>query len=260
MKQAIRLYRSDIVNRARTALERNGYPRLQMILLVTITGAAGFVASFTLLHLGLTQMWERYLLAFAIAYISFLFLLWLWLKTKAEDYTDIPGVSGSPSSGAHGGDVYYTFSGGGGHFGGGGASSSFDVSHEPLSAVLPSDAGPVGDVLEATTGAGEFAVPLVVIVLIFVVVSALAITTGWIIYSAPELFAELMIDGALTAGLYKSLSRLESRHWLETALRRTFLPFVFAAIIVSSAAWGMKLYYSEAHTIGDVIRQVKKGG
>jgi hypothetical protein len=51
--------RATEVQRIRVRVERDGYPRLHMALLVLITGGAGFVASFLLLHAGLHQMWLR---------------------------------------------------------------------------------------------------------------------------------------------------------------------------------------------------------
>ena len=119
------LQRHQLVARLRSRLVRQSFPRLQMLLLVSLTGAVGFVASFTLLRLGLTEMWLRYLAAFSFAYLAFLGLLWLWLRTRAEDFIDIPDVSGmSPThSGMHDPS---NFTGGGGSGGGGGASGSFD--------------------------------------------------------------------------------------------------------------------------------------
>jgi len=55
----------------------------------------------------------------------FLFLLWLWLRTKAEDYADLPDFSGSPSFGT--GDTGAPYVGHGGDFGGGGTTASFDA-------------------------------------------------------------------------------------------------------------------------------------
>lgn len=49
------------------SLERDSYPRLQMLLIVMLTGAAGFVVSFLLLRAGLGDMWLRYLAAFCAA-------------------------------------------------------------------------------------------------------------------------------------------------------------------------------------------------
>ena len=64
-----------------------------MLLLVAITGVSGSVASYLLLlRAGLTEMWVRYLAAFAVTYLVFLVLLWLWMRTRAEDYADVSGL------------------------------------------------------------------------------------------------------------------------------------------------------------------------
>ena len=137
MRQLPFFYRDREVARMRQQLERHSFPRLQMSLLVGITGAAGFVASFVLLHAGLLTMWVRYLAAFAVAYGVFLALLWLWLRTKLDDYLDLPDLSGGNWSSGHcpdvaGVDAEPLHSGGGGDFGGGGASASFDAPAAPL--------------------------------------------------------------------------------------------------------------------------------
>lgn len=244
------LQRHQLVARLRDRLERQGFPRLQMLLLVSLTGAAGFVASFTLLRLGLTEMWLRYLAAFSFAYLAFLVLLWLWLRTKAEDYVDIPDVSGlsPPHDGRHDFD---DFSGGDGSFGGGGASGSFDSQHSDARGDAVSET--MNSVGDAVSGADEFALPLVVIFF----VGALLLSSLGIVYSAPILFAELLVDGVLAASLYRRLRGLESQHWLETALKRTAWPFVVTGLLVSAIGWGMKVYAPEAHSIGDVITHAK---
>lgn len=224
-----------------------------MLLLVTLTGASGFVASYILLHAGLVEMWLRYLASFGVAYLMFLFLLWLWLRTRAEDYTDFPDISGTPSPGSGGSGTCY--SGKGGDFGGGGASSTFDAPSESIS-VVGDSGSPVGDALGTVAEAEEFAIPLVILILL----GAMLFSSLFMIYSAPVLFAELLVDGVLSASLYRRLRGLETRHWLETALRRTALPFVLTAAIFSASGWGMALYAPEAHSIGDVISHSKQGG
>ena len=84
---------------------------------------------------------------------------------------------------------------------------------------------PVEGALEAAAQAEEFAIPLMLLVL----VGVLLFSSLFVVYSAPTLFAELLLDGVLAAGLYRRLSRVERRHWLETALRRTFWPFLLTA-------------------------------
>lgn len=248
MKVRVRLNRSQEIHRLRRALEREGIPRTQMSLLVMFTGIAGFVASYMLLHAGLTEMWLRYLVSFGIAYLAFLLLLWIWLRARADDYNDIPDLSDvvpSPSGTGSSGSCY---SGKGGDFGGGGASSSFEAPVDGTSIV--GDSGDiVGEAVGAAAHAEELAIPLIVI--IFIV--AMLFSTLFMIYSAPALFAELLVDGVLSASLYHRLRGLETRHWIETAIRRTAWPFILTALLVSVIGWGMSLYAPGAHTIGDVI-------
>lgn len=120
-------HRHREIRRLEGELERESFPRLQMSLLVMLTGASGFVASYVFLRAGLVEMWLRYLASFGVAYLVFLALLWLWLRTRADDYADVPDVSGLISDGDGVGTAY---SGQGGDFGGGGASGSFDTSTE----------------------------------------------------------------------------------------------------------------------------------
>ncbi len=248
--------RAHEVLRLQGKLEHDGFPRLQMLLIVAMTGGVGFLASFVLLRAGLAEMWLRYLVAFGMAYLGFLFLLWLWLRTRAEDYVDVPDFSGlGPSGGSS--DAAPAFAGRGGNFGGGGASGTYDhpIGTPPVdaSAAGPDHGGAVGETLSAAASADEFAIPL----LVLVALGALLLSSLWVVYSAPVLFAELLVDGVLAAGLYRRLRRLEYQHWLETAIRRTVWPFVLTAIIVCVAAWGMSVYAPEAHSIGEVMIHAK---
>ncbi|HEX5277217.1 MAG TPA: hypothetical protein VFW42_06075 [Fluviicoccus sp.] len=222
MKIRPRFNRRVEVHRIRDMLERHGYPRLQMLLLVVLTGASGFLSSTLLLKMGLSVMWLRYPLAVGVAYLVFLGLLWWWLRSRAEDYSSLdPGSLPGRSDGG--------VEGQGGEFGGGGASGSFaDGTGE-------SD-GPVEGALEAAAQAEEFAIPLVLMVL----GAVLLFSSLLMVYSAPTLFAELLLDGVLAAGLYRRLSRVERRHWLETAIRRTMWPFLLTAGVAAVLGWVMQ--------------------
>lgn len=246
-----RFHRHHEIQRIRGDLERDSFPRLQMLLLVAVTGASGFFASYIFLHAGLLEMWLRYLASFGVAYLMFLFLLWLWLRTTAEDYADFPDISGSPSSDT--GDTGTLYSGRGGDFGGGGTTASFDGPPAGITEVADGGSS-VGDALGSVADADEFAIPLLVLVL----AGALICSSMFMVYSAPALFAELLVDGVLSASLYRKLRGLETRHWFETALRRTIWPFVLTAVLVSATGWLMALYAPEAHSIADVVAHSKR--
>lgn len=238
--------RRQIIERIRHELERRGYPRLQMLLLVSLTGGAGFLASFALLHAGIETLAWRYGLAVAIAYVFFLLLLWLWLRLGPNDDTGFEDVlmEIADSVPARKGG----YQGGGGEYSGGGSSGRWeDASSEPLVELpeLP-DAGNLVD-------ADELAIPLGILLAVVTVVVTVLVASLSIVYSAPMLFAELLLDGVLAATLYRRLRRLDSRHWLQSALRRTFVPFAITALLMMAAGWGLSVYAPTARSLGEVL-------
>ncbi len=220
-----------------------------MSLIVGLTGAAGLLFSFMLLQAGVTSMALRYPLALLLAYGVFLLLLWLWLRTKAEDYVDMPDLSGLLPNGS--GSSTPSFEGGGGNFGGGGASGSFDG---PASTALPDvDASPLADAAGAVGDTDELAIPLIAVAFAL----GLALASLYVIYLAPVLFAELLVDGALSYALYRRIKATGSPHWLKSAVRRTVLPFVLTGMFVAAAGAAMAAYAPGAHTIGQVMQHTK---
>jgi hypothetical protein len=229
--------RSQLIDRVRRELEHRGYPRLQMLLLVSLTGGAGFLASYVLLHSGFETLSWRYGLSVAIAYVFFLLLLWLWLRTDAGGSDDIGETLGDlgetlgdladgvrPRGRRH--EHYH------------------DASSESL-ADLPE--------LPDVSDADELAIPLgILLAVVTLVVTVLAASLS-IVYSAPVLFAELLVDGVLAATLYRRLRRLDSRHWLHSAVRRTFMPFAITAVLMMAAGWGLSSYAPTAKSLGEVL-------
>src|SRR5512133_1360353 len=72
--------RERTIAKIRDLLQRRASPRIHMLVLVTVTGACGFIASFVMLKLGLTSMAARYLLAMTVAYCTYLMLIGAWLR------------------------------------------------------------------------------------------------------------------------------------------------------------------------------------
>jgi hypothetical protein len=216
-----RLRREDEVANIRERLLRFGFPRARMLLLVLLTGGSGLLASWLLLRAGLASMPLRYLLALCIAYAIFLLLVRRFAEHGDLDF-DIPG-SGSGNSHAVGS--------GGGRIDAGAASA-----HDHDAGWLDG-----ADAAEA--------LPL----LLVIAAIAIACASLWIVVSAPTLFAELLVDGALSATLYRRLRKLETRHWLDTAVRHTIGPFLVTAVVVVAFAFAAQHYRPHAHSLGEVF-------
>ena len=249
----LRLTRSHAVLQLRHQLEQDSFPRLQMALIVGLTGCFGLLSSFALLHAGIDSMALRYPLALGLAYLFFLALLWLWLRTKAEDYGDIPdlsgGGSGMPSPDCPGASPTFS-SGGGGDFGGGGATASFDGIGPPsLPGVEASPLQKLGDSAGSGLDADELAIPLIVVGLVI----GLALASFYVVYLAPSLLAELLFDGVLSFTLYRHLRGQDDSHWLHTAVRSTILPFGITAVFLAAVGWGMAIHAPGARSVGEVI-------
>lgn len=245
--------RSHAIQQAQRKLEAESYPRLQMTLIATLTGAFGLLSSFLLLRQGVESMAIRYPTAVLSAYVMFLFLIWLWLRTNRDDYVDVPDFSSPSGSGSGCGSGAESAapirSGSGGDFGGGGANASFDGAGSSV------DDGPglgseMGDAAGAIAEADELAIPLLAVVMAV----GLAFASLYVIYIAPTLLAEVLVDGALSYALYRYVRGDDSEHWLPTAVRRTVLPFLATAIFLAAAGAGMAAYAPGARSIGEVAR------
>lgn len=262
--------RDRAIETLRASLVRRVSPRRHMLGLVTVTGGTGFIASYLLLHAGMRSMTVRYPLATGIAYAVFLGLVWVWLRryrlathisrerdrTRVDlDIAELPFdqffSSASPVTHFDG------FGGGGGFDGGGGGSDWTDVPTSFNSVTAASHAGAGG------SGAGgggwdldldEGALWLVPIAIIAAVVLCVV---AYLLYLAPTLFAELLLDAGLATGLYRTLLRAEPRSWLATAVRSTAIPACFVAALLALAGAIMQGVYPDAASVGTVVRHLQ---
>lgn len=271
--------REHLVQKAKERLLRHGLPRLQMSLLVAMTGAAGFLTSFGLLKGGVDSMALRYPVAVGVAYGIFLLLLRIWLKMQEKSWSDIvdlpdgnavelalEGVQGLGRGLGQG--VGRGFSGGGGSFGGGGSSTSFEAPVSPLVASTPPPAPAIVRSSGGSSGGGkgfsfdfdlDDSAFLVVIAVVLVALAALGAAV-WVIWSAPVLLAEVLVDGLIMTALYRRLrQREEPTHWLLSAIRRTWIPALVVAILFSFAGYLLQKAVPEAKSIGPAVRAVTGG-
>lgn len=242
--------RALAVQRVKDRLVRESFPRIQMALLVSLTGGFGLLASFTMLQFGVDSMVLRYPLALACAYLFFLFLIWLWLRTNAEDYVDAADLTDLIPR-PHRTDCSPDFSsGGGGDFGGGGASGTFDGSTLPVEGADSSPLAAMRETVGAAADADELVIPLVAIVLAI----GIAVASLYVVYIAPLLFAEVMMDGALSYVLFRHLRGQDPQHWLSSAFHRTVWPFTATAVFLVAVGAAMAAYAPGAKSVGQVVK------
>jgi len=247
-------------------LEQQDYPRLQMTMMVMGTALAGMLASWILMHFGIIHMGWRYGCSVVCAYIAFLGLLRIWLHFEGRriqldmgivDVEDVVDLVDEAS------DIELpSFHGGGG---GGGSSSVQGSSFEssPQAPMLLPQPMPVQPVVSgggggSGSGGGSFDFSLdgdeaVVFILVAAALAAALLAAFWVIYQAPTILADVALNGALSAGLYKRLKKVEEdESWVFSAFKRTALPFVVVGILFAVAGHYMQAYAPEARSLGGV--------
>ena len=257
-----------------------------MMAILTVTGAAGFGVSYTLLHLGVVAMAVRYPVALLAAYGVFLVLLrvWLWTRRRAErrarrrgsrsDWDLVDVVDGVPSGGGGGGGggggIRF---GGGGGFSGGGAGGTWEPAPgTPMVVPMPRASGGGASYLSRAGGGaggksgGGWKLPgldldldddsggLIAIVLVIGIVVAIVAAASYVVLAAPTLLAEVLVDGIVLAGLYRRVRDIDDTDWFRTALRKTWLPAAALALILALAGWGIQAAVPAARSIGDAWR------
>lgn len=215
-----------------------------MTAIVLATGLAGFGVSVALLALGVASMPIRYTVAVLAAYAVFLLLVRLWAlyqRRRLEVHGSLADFVPDPD---HAATDVGTSVGGGGRFGGGGAGRSWEDE-----AVAP-DAAPV------TSGVPALDLDLdegwVLVVPVVVLVGGV-LAAVYVVYTAPVLLAEVLLDVVLVSGLYRRLRRLESRSWLTTAIRRTWVPVALVVLLVAAGGFVIQHVVPQADSIGDVL-------
>jgi hypothetical protein len=225
--------REELVRKTKDRLLRHGLPRFQMFVLLALTGATGFLASFLLLKSGVESMTLRYPVAVVLAYGVFLLLLRLWLKMQRGGWGEavdfgmnaLESVDGFAVS-----DAPHPM--GGGASPAGGSGSGFDFSF---------------DLDEAGF--------LVLLAALIVAVAALGAAL-WVLWIAPALLAEVLVDGLVLAALYRRLRRPQPTWWLTGAVRRTCVPALIVAVLLSGAGAILHRAVPGARSIGAAWKAV----
>ena len=252
--------RAHAVGRARRLLLRRGRPRMQMAFILLLTGCAGFLLSYVMLHAGVTSMALRYPVVIFLSYGVFLLLLRAWLALQR------PGRGDSPLDHVDadlnlldfhfpGGGGRAEGFGGGGDFGGGGAVGSWSDAAGDAPSAGGGGASFFGD-LDLSLDGDEGCLVVVAVLAVVAAVVAGLLASFYVIWLAPALLAEILVDGLLVAGLYRRTRDIEERHWLRTVVRRTLLPVALTLLFFTLAGYFMQRAAPEARSLAGFWKSI----
>lgn len=238
------LRRNRAVQLVRAQLARRGGSYFLLLLILSATGLAGFLASVGLRWAGLASMAVRYPVCVALAYLVFLFQIYLVVLFHRRHH----GRAGGPSDAGDqtldsidvvdaGTDVaVFSLSGDG---------STPVASGEKGSSWLDGLGGDAG-------GDDGFAAVLVVIVIVALVVAAV-VAALLVLVEAPVLLAEVLVDGALLAGMARRMRLANPHDWVFSVIRRTWLRAVVVAVLFAVGGILLSGLSPGATTVGEAL-------
>lgn len=243
--------------RVEQLLLATSFPRLHMVLILSLAAVGAFLTSATLVALGLNSMGGRYALAVVGGYLFFLSCVRVWIayqtrnwsfgRQKQRDYSgsldignvELPDLS---ALGDLGGSADAVFSGGGGSFGGAGASGSFDGGS--------SSGGSSSSALDGVGGGDGEGIAIVIAV---VALLGGLIALGFVVYSSPIMLAEVLLDVAVVGAVYRKNQRHQRGHWAAGVLGRTYKPALVLAVFAAIFGFAIQSLSPEHHTLGSVL-------
>jgi hypothetical protein len=210
-------------------LEGEGWPRLLLAAILVAAGLAAFGTAVLLLWSGyepFEPMAIRYPLSALAGYATFLLLIRSWIAARRGSSLDLDWIEYAVP------DVPTQS---------GGARSSHSSLESSLTDGWSFDLD--GDAVAW-------------IVVVGLCAAGALIAAVYAVYVAPVLLAEIAIDAAIVSTVYQRLSAEDSRHWLSTAIERTWIGAAVIVLTAAAAGYGFDIFVPEARSIGGVIRTV----
>ena len=229
--------RSRLLRQIEQRLRRDSLPRLEMSLMVGISGLSALLFSYLMLRWGADSMVLRYPAAVLLAYGVFLGLLRIWLALHARrepvsDPSETPNVL-----------------------------DALDVVDLGVDAgrCLSRTADSSGSALDAADGVvGALDLDaLTFLVLALVAAGAGVLACAYVIWSAPMLLAELVVDGLLIAGLHRHWRNRPPVDWWSGAVRRTWIPAVLVALFFGVSGFALESLSPGAPSIGPALHALR---
>ena len=244
--------REHLVAEIRDRLARLGAPRLQLLLIVVLAGTAAFLVSVAGLWWGVASMTLRYAIATVAGYVTFIALLRAWIAWQRGSWPDLDAGSDLLDvefdllrSGCK--EDARVFEGG--RSGGGDAASD-------VGGIQSDRAWPRGEsLLDLSLDFDDFWPVLLALV------CALGglLTVVYVVWTAPLLLAEVALDGAVFAAVYRRLHARDAAHWAATTVRRTWMLAVILVLFAAACGFAFEQIAPDAWSIGDVVRVLTTG-
>ncbi len=225
--------RTRAIQRIEHWLRNKRSPRLDMLFIVFWTGLSGFLASFLMLHLGLSIMWMRYPLAIGCAYLMFLALLWFWLRFQQRS-----NMHCSFDDAANPNDIMHVVDM---------ALDEQSLGKVELAGDTPTSAS-AADIAESLDLDGCVLIAIVITALF----GALALC-GYLVWLAPSFLAEILVDAVLMSKIYGKLRLTDRPHWSRTTIRHTLIPVLLLAVCFAVGGLMMQMLVPSAQSIGPVV-------
>jgi hypothetical protein len=207
--------------RLRAFLERHRSPRLMVCLMVAATGAAGLLATYLMLRAGLIWPVARWPLTVLLGYGAFLLLVRLWVAHEARRGTVTRALGGE------------------------------EPEPEPFPGARDRK-GSSGDGIDLSLDGDEGTA-----LLLLLIAAVVALGAGvYVVVIAPELLTEVLLDAAVSAGLYHRLRGTPGGDWLTAAWRRTRTPFLLVLVFFALAGLCVQWAFPGAHSLREVIRHL----
>jgi hypothetical protein len=242
--------------RVRHDLRQRRWLRLHAGLIGASTLAVAWVTSHGLLLASMDRLALRYGLAFTVAYLSLMGLLYLWarwLLSRHEGELDAPQIDGGGSGGPGvRADPAAFESGGGGDFGDGGG--------EALGEGTAKGAGELaGAAAEVVGAADEAAIVLIPLALVLALAVALGTLFGFAVFG---LFGVEVLLGVAVEIAFASLGgalafKAQREGWLAAALRRTAGPAVVMLIAVVALGAALDHWLPQARSLPHAIQLLR---
>ena len=198
-----------------------------MFVLVSLAGMAGFIVSYGFLAAGYTSMPVRYGISATTAYLAFLTLLGLYVSWKRHLQSELDAV-----------DLV--------------DAASHSVGR-PSTSPFPARDGDTGT--ESTSWIDADA-DLGWVLLIVVAAIAGVIAVSSIVWTAPVLLAEVLVDALIVSTVSHQLSQTERRDWTATAIRRTWIPALVVIVTMVVSGWALQRIAPEAVSIGPALQAI----